>query len=488
MSKIYRKTPIMGWASWNCFRTDISEEKMKRQADLLVETGLAECGYTYLNMDDGFFGGRAGNGELLFHKERFPNGIKPVADYAHSLGLSAGIYAEGGDRTCAYYYDDEGKNGDGVGLYGHEKQDLEKYLVECGFDFIKVDWCGGIRLALNDKDQYEKIAGIIDEIRDRTGKCIVFNICRWHFPGEWAVGIADSWRTGADITPDFKSILNQIDNVKPLRKFCLPGHVNDLDMMQIGNGLTPAEEKAHFIMWCMLSTPLMIGCDLEKIGNTALSLLKNSRLIAVNQDERCLQGYVVKEYIKNGELAGEVWYKPLSGENKAAVAFLNRSDKKMYMDFFELEDIIEIYDIFGKKTVEKLAVNVDPHGAEVFEIKRTGSEEPKDINDGLIPDSRWEWWRPKYINLKEAQRLRKNGAVLIDVRSEAEFGSSHIEGAINIPHTSIYREIEKYVPDKDTPVITYCCTGKRGTQAQLALEYLFYKNMYILIWDKDEGR
>ena len=131
---------------------------------------------------------------------------------------------------------------------------------------------------------------------------------------------------------------------------------------------------------------------------------------------------------------------------------------------------------------------MDPHGAEVFEIKRTGSDEPKDINDGLIPDSRWEWWSPKYISLKEAERLRKNGAALIDVRSGAEFGASHIEGAINIPHTSIYREIEKYVPDKDRPVITYCCTGKRGTQAQLALEYLFYKNMYILIWDEDEGR
>ena len=109
MDKVYRKTPVMGWASWNRFRTDISEERMKRQADALVSTGLAECGYTYLNMDDGFFGGRSAGGELLFHSERFPNGIKPVADYAHSLGLKAGIYAEGGDRTCAYYYDGEGK-------------------------------------------------------------------------------------------------------------------------------------------------------------------------------------------------------------------------------------------------------------------------------------------------------------------------------------------------------------------------------------------
>ncbi len=486
MSGIYRKTPIMGWASWNCFRTDISEKKMKRQADLLVETGLAECGYTYLNMDDGFFGGRNENGELLFHKERFPNGIKSVAEYAHRHGLKAGIYTEGGDRTCAYYYDNEGKNGDGVGLYKHEREDLERFLVECDFDFIKVDWCGGIRLALNDKDQYTKIAKIIEDIRARTGKSIVFNICRWHFPGEWAVAIADSWRTGADITPDFKSILNQIDNVKPLRRFCSPGHVNDLDMMQIGNGLTETEEKTHFIMWCMLSTPLIIGCDLAKIENEALDLLKNKKLIAINQDERCMQSYVIKEYRENEELVGEVWYKPLSGENMAAVAFLNRSEKKLYMDLSELDDIIDVYDIFKKKHGACLSADVEPHGAEIFTIKRTDSAEPKDINGDLEPDNRWEWWRPKYVDYNEALRLSREGAVLIDVRSREEFGSSHIDGAINIPHTSIYREIENYVPDKETPIITYCCTGKRGTQAQLALEYLFYKNMYILIWDNKE--
>ena len=488
MDKVYRKTPVMGWASWNRFRTDISEERMKRQADALVSSGLADCGYTYLNMDDGFFGGRSAGGELLFHSERFPNGIKPVADYAHSLGLKAGIYAEGGDRTCAYYYDGEGKNGDGAGLYGHEREDLEKLLVEGGFDFIKVDWCGGIRLALNDEEQYTKIAEIIEEIRGRTGRYIVFNICRWHFPGEWAVSIADSWRTGADITPDFKSILNQIDNVKSLRKYCVPGHVNDLDMMQIGNGLTPTEEKAHFIMWCMLSTPLMIGCDLTEISDETLALLKNRELIALNQDERCMQAYVVKEYRTDGGLTGEVWYKPLSGKNRAAVAFLNRSERRLHMEFKELADVKTVRDLYTGEDAPYLSVEVEPHGSEVFEITRSGGDEPDDVNAGLEADPRWEWWRPKYISCEEAVRAAENGAVLIDVRTEEEFKKGHINGAINIPHMSIYREIEKHVPDKDTPVITYCCTGKRGTQAQLALEYLFYKNMYIMIWDGNEGQ
>lgn len=131
-----RKTPLMGWASWNCYKTDINEDKLKAQADALVETGLAECGYTYLNIDDGFFGGRAADETLLFHKERFPNGIKSVVDYAHSIGLKAGIYSDGGDSTCAFYHDGEGEVGRNVGLYMHEEQDLKMYFEDCDFDFI----------------------------------------------------------------------------------------------------------------------------------------------------------------------------------------------------------------------------------------------------------------------------------------------------------------------------------------------------------------
>ena len=264
-----RKTPIMGWASWNCFRTDINEEKIKAQADALVKSGLAEYGYTYFNLDDGFFGGRGDDGNLIFNKERFPNGIKVIADYAHSLGLNAGIYSEGGDKTCGYYYDNEGKNGENVGLYGFEERDLNMFLREFGFDFIKVDWCGGLRMGLSEEAQYTKIANIIENIRRETGRCIVYNICRWQFPGAWATKIADSWRTGADIAPNFNSVLHQLDVIKPLARYCCPGHVNDLDMMQIGNGMPLEDEKTHFAMWCMMSTPLMIGCDLTKINENS---------------------------------------------------------------------------------------------------------------------------------------------------------------------------------------------------------------------------
>ena len=299
-----RKTPIMGWASWNAFRVDINEEKLKKQADCLVESGLAGCGYEYFNIDDGFFGGR----------------------------------------------DESGK---GVGLYGHEEQDLRQFFVEENFDFLKVDWCGGVRLGLDEKEQYSKIGKIIEELRQELKKSLLYNVCRWQFPGAWVADVADSWRTAADIAPNYESILHQLDNIKPLHKYCGPGHVNDLDMMQIGNGLTLEEEKTHFAMWCMMSTPLMIGCDLTKLSQETLAILKDKELIAIHQDKACLQAYPVKE-IRNeaGELIGEVWIKDLGEKNskKKAVALLNRSreqveigvcKKELYLDgeIFAIRDV-----------------------------------------------------------------------------------------------------------------------------------------------------
>lgn len=491
MSELYRKTPIMGWASWNCFRTNISESGLKKQMDALINTGLAECGYTYCNMDDGFFGGRGDNGRLLFHKERFPNGIKVIADYAHSKGLKAGCYSEGGDNTCGFYYDNESHNGNGTGLYGYEKQDLEMFLDEFGFDFIKVDWCGGVRLGLDEAEQYTKIACIIDDIRKRTGRCIVFNICRWMFPGEWAVNIADSWRTGADITPDFRSVMEQIDNIKCLRKYCKPGHINDPDMMQIGNGLSAVEEKTHFVMWCMVSAPLMIGCDLTKMNDGTLSLLKNKELIAINQDSLCLQAYVVKEYKEDNELTGEIWYKKLYSynEEKRAAAFVNRSEQPLEMSISmkelgfdgKLNSVRDIYNGIDREITDEIRVRIMPHDCEVFVISGDRCSEVGDVNADLEYNRRWS---PNEISYDEMMELVRNGAVLVDVRSKEEYDTGHIEGAVNIPHTSIFTEIEKYAKDKHKDsIIMYCKSGKRCAQAKLSLEYHYYDNLYTFKWN-----
>ncbi|MGN0180904.1 MAG: rhodanese-like domain-containing protein [Candidatus Ornithomonoglobus sp.] len=486
-NNLYRKTPIMGWASWNCFRTHISEKVMKQQADALISTGLADCGYTYLNMDDGFLGGRDENGALKFHKERFPNGIKPVADYAHGLGLKAGIYAEGGDTTCGFYYDREGENGYNVGLYGHEEQDLKMYLEDCGFDFIKVDWCGGLRLGLDEKEQYTKIGNIIDKIRERTGRCIVYNICRWQFPGEWAAQVADSWRTGADIAPDFNSVLHQLDVIKPLARYCSPGHVNDLDMMQLGNGMSIEDEKTHFAMWCMMSTPLMIGCDLTKISSATLEILKNRELIEINQDSACLQAFVVKD-VKNadGDILSEIWIKDLGrkNSNEKAIAFLNRSSGYIEMSLNlrdagltgNIEQVRNLCSHKDESCCEKMTVTLKPHETAVYRII-SGSSEPV-----INRDDKGEF-KPKPLNkisLDETSVLLKNGAYLVDVRSQSEYEERHLNGAINLPYTDIHAIAGIFLKDKTKPVIVYCATGKRSFQAKTSLDYLGYENVYYL--------
>ena len=487
-----RKTPIMGWSSWNCFRTDVNEQKMKKQADALVETGLAACGYTYFNMDDGFFGGRDETGRLQFHRERFPNGIRVIAEYAHSKGLKAGIYAEGGDRTCGYFYDNEGDNGFGAGLYRHEEADLHMLLEDFGFDFIKVDWCGGVRMGLDEQEQYTKIARIIDDIRKKTGRQIVFNICRWRFPGEWAVELADSWRTGADITPDFRSVLQQIDNIKCLARYCQPGHVNDLDMMQVGNGLTETEEKTHFIMWCMMSTPLMIGCDLTKMQKSTLELLKNKELIAINQDAACRQAYVIKEYRgRDNTLTGEIWYKVLHGDTgaKRAVAFLNRSEAPVTMRLSVAEagfgdgkcDIWDVWRQAPAGGTETIEITVQPHDTELFFISGEHCAEVPDLNRGLQFQGDWD---PNAISAQQVHELVKNGAHLIDVRSPQEFQKGHLPHAVNIPHTSVFDRIGSIAGDRQHDhIILYCTTGKRCAQAKLSLEYLYYEHLYTYRWD-----
>lgn len=482
---LYRRTPIMGWASWNCFRNRISEEIIKAQADALVSTGLAECGYNYFNLDDGFFGGRDENGRLRFHPDRFPNGIRPISDHAHALGLKAGIYTEGGDNTCCYYYDNDTDTGCGVGLYQHEESDLYQLLVENNFDFIKIDWCGGLRLGLDEKEQYTKIASIIDRIRHEENRSIVFNLCRWQFPGEWAVDIADSWRTGADIEPVFSSVLQQIDNIKDLAKYCQPGHVNDLDMMQIGNGLTPEEEKSHFIMWCMMSTPLMIGCDLTTIPEETLAILKNKELIAINQDAACLQATVAKSFYENDKLVGEIWVKDLDQKNSThkAVALLNRSEvpititcdfKDLYLDglITELRDAWNHQDLEPQDTI---TCTVFPHQTLVYTVKATSAVSYPEVEDTPFVPKPFD-----PITKEEMEKLLSEGAVLVDVRTPEEYAQGHLEGAINMPHDSSHYTAYRLLRNKQTPIIVYCSTGKRSFQAKRSLDYLLYENVYYL--------
>jgi alpha-galactosidase len=198
--------PAMGWSSWNNFRVNISEKLIKEQADALISSGLAKAGYQYINVDDGYFGGRDNDGKLYVDSLKFPNGMDGIAQYIHSKGLKAGLYSEGGINTCGSIYDHD-KKGVGTGMYGHEAQDAELFFKDWKFDFIKVDWCGGLVMKLNAEMQYTKI---IDQVR-KYNPNVVFNICRWQFPGEWAITKTNSWRISEDISNNFKSIIRIID-------------------------------------------------------------------------------------------------------------------------------------------------------------------------------------------------------------------------------------------------------------------------------------
>lgn len=368
------QTPIMGWSSWNNFRVNINEDVIKAQADFMVSSGMADVGYSYINVDDGFFAGRDQDGNLVIHPERFPNGMRVISDYIHSKGLKAGIYSDAGINTCASQWDKD-TIGVGSGLMGHDRKDLKLMLNDWNYDFIKVDWCGGDWLGLDEETRYTQIANIIKEIKPNT----VFNICRWEFPGEWALQIADSWRISGDITNEFHSILHIIDLNADLWKYASPGHVNDMDMLQVGRGMSYEEDKTHFSMWCMLNSPLLAGNDLRDMTEETVSILTNEEVIALNQDPLV---YQARRLIDHGDL--EVWAKPLIStmSGKVAVTLLNRSEKTAMMSFdvdavgLDASQSYTYRDLWAKEdfettTQKSLSFEVPSHGVVVLTLEGT---------------------------------------------------------------------------------------------------------------------
>lgn len=362
--------PLMGWSSWNTYRVNISEELIKNQADALVRQGLKDVGYIYVNIDDGFFGGRDEQGQMTYHRERFPNGMKVVSDYIHSLGLKAGIYAEAGDNTCGSIYDDD-KKGIGSGLYGHEQADMNLFLKDWNYDFIKIDYCGALELGLEEEQRYQTIC---DAIRQTGRTDVSINICRWAFPGTWAARLARSWRISPDITPHWNSVKNIIHKNLYLSAYAGEGHYNDMDMLEIGRGLKFNEEIVHFGMWCIMSSPLLIGCDLATIPEPSLRLLKNRELIALNQDVLGLQAHVVQHDGESYVLVKDI--KRRRGRERA-VALYNPSDTAhTFVISFEtlgLGGKAAVRDVVNCKDLgileERIEYTVEPHCVAIWTLK-----------------------------------------------------------------------------------------------------------------------
>ena len=370
--------PLMGWSSWNTYGFQINDSVIKSQVDAMIDLGFYAKGYNHINIDDGFFGGRDANGKLLIHPTRFPNGLRPLVDYIHSKGLKAGIYSDAGANTCASFWGvPKDTIGVGVGLYKHDTQDLQLYFNELNFDFIKIDYCGADGnnnadgLDLDVKQRYMEIAAAIEAVGRED---ITWNICRWAFPGTWACDIADSWRTTEDIYLGWESVKSIIEQSLYLSAYASYGHYNDMDMLEVGRGLTDEEDKTHFGMWCIMSSPLLIGCDLNDIKGNALSLLQNEELIALNQNNLGLQAYVVKK--SNGGYVLVKDIEKLNG-NKRAVAFYNPTDAKidLAVDFstLDLAGTVKVRDLFERKDVGtksgSMSVSVPAHGTRIYSLE-----------------------------------------------------------------------------------------------------------------------
>lgn len=338
------ETPQMGWSSWNCFMTDISEELIRQTADAMVDLGLADCGYVYLNIDDGWHGERNENGFVQADPEKFPSGMKKVGEYIHSKGLKFGIYSDAGDFTC---------NGC-TGSRGHEYQDAITY-ARWEVDYLKYDWC--FTNNVNPKGAYTLIRNAIR----KAGRPMALSICEWGTskPWEWAGDVGHSWRTTHDIGPAFlavpvsynaegrrnwrpQSIMEIIEQTAPLREFAGPGHWNDPDMLEVGNeitvdgihySMTCSEQRAHFTMWCMMAAPLILGNDLRTISEEALSIIKNKDVIAIDQDPLGVQGL---RFRTEGDL--QYWLKPLKdGEWAFCVLNAGEKDAELSLDWSDLE-------------------------------------------------------------------------------------------------------------------------------------------------------
>ena len=314
-------TPPMGWNSWNCFACDVTEANVRAAADAMVASGLIRHGWTYINIDDCWEAGRDADGNVLSN-QKFPD-MKALTDYVHSKGLKIGLYSSPGPKTCAGH----------EGSYKHEEQDARRY-GEWGFDYLKYDWCsyGGI-VPNPDHDGLMKPYQIMRAALDKAPRDILFSLCQYGMGNVWEWGAqvgGNCWRTTGDITDTWSSMAGIGFGQAGHEKFVGPGHWNDPDMLVVGyvgwsakvrlTRLTPSEQYTHISLWCLLCSPLLIGCDMTKLDDFTLNLLTNDEVLDVSQDPL---GRQAGRIAKNGSL--EVWAKDLEDGSKA-VGLFNRGE------------------------------------------------------------------------------------------------------------------------------------------------------------------
>jgi alpha-galactosidase len=328
-SRALAATPPMGWNSWNMFGWNIHETSIRETAAALMSSGLRDCGYEYLVIDDCWSekSGRDSHGDLVPDPQKFPNGIQALAGYVHSLGLKIGIYSDAADRTC----------GGHPGSYGFEEQDAQLW-ASWGIDFLKYDYC---HAPVDQATAIERYARMGEALRG-TGREFLFSLCEWggRSPHLWGRNVGGHmWRVSGDVFDSWVNVWMptwntygigvdvSIDLAADLHEYGGPGGWNDLDMLVVGlkgkgqiagGGLSFIEYQTHMSMWCMACSPLMIGCDVRALDQETAGLLMNREVLAVNQDALGRLARRVKQF---GPC--EVWKKPLA-DGALAVALINR--------------------------------------------------------------------------------------------------------------------------------------------------------------------
>jgi alpha-galactosidase len=306
-------TPPMGWNSWNKFGCNVNEAVVRGVADAMAANGMRDAGYRYVVIDDCWHGARDAEGRISWDAARFPGGLKALGDYIHAKGLKFGIYSDAGAQTC----------GGRPGSQGHEYQDALTY-ASWGVDYLKYDWC-----KTGSRNAEEAYALMADALR-ASGRPIMLSICEWgqNRPWLWGAKIGNLWRSTGDIFDKWQgphayalSVSAIVDLNEPLWPFAGPGHWNDPDMLEVGNGgMTDAEYRSHFSLWALMAAPLMAGNDIAAMTPATRDILLNREVIAIDQDPAGIQGHRVRD---DGDR--EVWVKPLADGGRAVVLF-NRGE------------------------------------------------------------------------------------------------------------------------------------------------------------------
>jgi len=352
------QTPPMGWNSWNKFACNVSEQLIRETADAMVSSGMQAAGYQYVNIDDCWQVSRDAQGTIVADAARFPSGIKALADYVHGKGLKLGVYTDAGTLTCEKR----------PGSLGHELQDAKTYAA-WGVDYVKIDWCHAE--GLDPEVQYTKFRDALAQ----AGRPIVFSICNWGVKAPWTWGPATGnlWRTTGDIsdTWDRMSVIGFSQN--GFEKFAGPGHWNDPDMLEVGNGgMKPDEYRVHMALWALLAAPLLSGNDLRNMTSETKKMLTNSEVIAVDQDAKGVQGHRVWD---EGPL--EIWAKSLA-DGSSAVGLFNRgeSELKITLDFKTLgiNGRAKLRDLWQHKDVgvaeDSYTAAVPKHGVVLLKVSK----------------------------------------------------------------------------------------------------------------------